>query len=291
MDRDLDGKLKFDDDGKAKYRTIKERNKAICDQKANSVADMAAVLSRLAFIPEVVVKSKKESLKKKDPGYDPEVDKAERLARIANQPKKKESIGLIGDGEGKEVEVLWRDIHDAEFAAKWGDNVLHGQIPAPELRPRKIWEAKVSKTRVEEARRDADMERERDAIPVDKAKATEAQNAYENSEYRAKLSAEEQQAQDAKRAAARDEFLARCEEREARVAEWEAELTTRAETGEKEAEDIAELRPARDAEKQAAREVYQRRMAERAERIANDPEWYERVKEEGMRRKAEKGLL
>ncbi|KAH7418404.1 transcriptional regulation of mitochondrial recombination-domain-containing protein [Cadophora sp. MPI-SDFR-AT-0126] len=128
-------------DAEGEIRKLKDRAKAICDQKANSVADMAAVLNRLAVKEERKVKSKKESLKKGDEGYDPVVAAEEKAERMKPVPKK-EKIGLIGEGEGVNVQILWGDIHDAEFAEKWAPNVEHGLMPAPEVRESKIWESR-----------------------------------------------------------------------------------------------------------------------------------------------------
>jgi hypothetical protein len=84
-----------DKDGKFVER--KKQGRLICDQKANSVADMAAVLGRLSL---------KDSVKEGEDG----------------------SIGLKGEGTGERVEVTWRDLNDAEFAETWSDNVEHGLL-------------------------------------------------------------------------------------------------------------------------------------------------------------------
>jgi hypothetical protein len=83
-----------DSDGKRLPKA--QTGRRICDQKANSVADMAAVLSRL-------------SLKE-------------------GQEEEGNKIGLIGEGTGEKVEVLWRDLKDAEFAETWSENVEHGLL-------------------------------------------------------------------------------------------------------------------------------------------------------------------
>lgn len=38
------------------------------------------------------------------------------------------NIGLAGAGSGAEVKILWRNVHDAEFAATWTSNVEHGEM-------------------------------------------------------------------------------------------------------------------------------------------------------------------
>jgi hypothetical protein len=67
----------------------------ICDQKANSIADIAAVLGRLELQEGV-------------------------------EEVQKGRIGLQGEGSGEKVEVLWNDLNDAEFAETWSENVEHG---------------------------------------------------------------------------------------------------------------------------------------------------------------------
>jgi len=85
--------ITFDKEGK--FINKKVRSRKICDQKANSVADIAAVLGRLE-LQEVMEEAKKGG------------------------------IGLQGEGSGEKVEVLWNDLNDAEFAETWSENVEHG---------------------------------------------------------------------------------------------------------------------------------------------------------------------
>jgi hypothetical protein len=80
---------------KRKFIPKKIRGRKICDQKANSVADIAAVLGHLE-------------------------------AQEAAEEGKKGGIGLKGEGTGEKVEVLWNDLNDAEFAETWSENVEHG---------------------------------------------------------------------------------------------------------------------------------------------------------------------
>ncbi len=87
----------------------------ICDQKANSVADIAAVLSRLAAPGDGVVVKGEEG--------------GRELKSAA--PEKLPNIGLIGEGSGTQVQVLWSHLQDAEFAETWGENVEHGLLPVP----------------------------------------------------------------------------------------------------------------------------------------------------------------
>jgi hypothetical protein len=91
-----DESLRTDKDGK--IITRKERGRKLCDQKANSVADIAAVLGKIGT-PEG------------------------------------EEIGLKGlevEGDGSaaaaQVEVKWSDLLDAQFAESWSENVIHDKL-------------------------------------------------------------------------------------------------------------------------------------------------------------------
>lgn len=81
-------------DSEGKLIPKKKRGRQLMDQKANSIADMAAVLGRLAAAP---------------------VTDAER-------------IGIQGEGTGERVEVRWGQMPDAEFAKSWTENVVHDQL-------------------------------------------------------------------------------------------------------------------------------------------------------------------
>lgn len=83
------------EDGTSKIEVLskKARGRKLMDQKANSVADMAAVLGEVGMETE-------------------------------GEEKKEIEEGEQG-GEEVVVEVRWRDLTDAEFARTWPDNVLH----------------------------------------------------------------------------------------------------------------------------------------------------------------------
>lgn len=87
----------------------------LCDQKANSVADMAYVFSRLGLggAPrEVTEEEKKEA----------------QLNKVGKHTGYGDSIGLIGSGTGTGVQIEWWDLRDAEFAEAWSENVTHTQM-------------------------------------------------------------------------------------------------------------------------------------------------------------------
>lgn len=119
-------------DSDGKHISKAKRGRGICDQKANSVADMAAVLSRLSL---------KEAEEAK-------VEKGHR-------------IGLTGEGTGEKVEVLWRDLKDAEFAETWSENVEHGLLEMHtnnrDDMSRKRWIEKIEKEAELAAQKEADL--------------------------------------------------------------------------------------------------------------------------------------
>lgn len=131
-----------DSDGKRIPKA--KRGRGICDQKANSVADMAAVLSRLNL-------------------NEAQEAKAEKGSRI----------GLIGEGTGEKVEVLWRDLKDAEFAETWSENVEHGLLEMHtnnrDLSKRKIWIEEREKEAELSAKKEADLAAENEAARLKKS--------------------------------------------------------------------------------------------------------------------------
>ena len=201
------------------------------------MADMAAVLNRLAV-------------------------KEEGLKPVPKAPKG-ESIGLAGEGEGVDVQILWGDLHDAEYAERWAGNVEHGLMPAPEVRERKVWESRRKDPRALEMEEGQEQEVELDDEQILSPGQAKRITDHTRREAQHALS-------DAEKA--------------------QSDLAT-AQSLNITVEQLAARRLAKLEQKQAAKEAYEQRMAERAERIKSDPEWYEQVKMEGERRRAEKNVL
>lgn len=118
--------------------TRKERGRRLCDQKANSVADIAAALKlttmRKLSQQEIAVERKARRLRAA------EREKAKEEGRLAKDAEE------VDEGELKMWEpimnarVKWTDILDAEFAESWPETVVHDQwvtgrmgrpLPAP----------------------------------------------------------------------------------------------------------------------------------------------------------------
>lgn len=105
------------EDGTSIPVTRKVRSHVLQNQKANTVADMAAVLRRIRD------------------GDD--------------------SIGLKGIGRGAQVEISWRELQDAELAAEWGGAVVHNVMDRGVINNRTstIWREAVPAEKISKAER------------------------------------------------------------------------------------------------------------------------------------------
>jgi len=104
-----------DEDGKPLPK--RKRARKICDQRANSVADISAVLGMLDSEAVVEVAKKEDSI-----GL---IRDAGDKKAVKDESKKGGKIGLTGEGTGVKVEVSWRNLNDAEYAETWSENVEH----------------------------------------------------------------------------------------------------------------------------------------------------------------------
>ena len=98
----------------------KERGKVLMNQKANSVADLAAVLLQQEKGPGV---HRVERAKKR-------MERMEHLKRVKGEEKVKKApvdVGReLGGVEG--VVVRWADLGDLEFAERWPEAVVHDEL-------------------------------------------------------------------------------------------------------------------------------------------------------------------
>jgi hypothetical protein len=113
--------IRLDAEDSKKFEPIKTRGRKICDQKANSVADIAAVMDRWVKVPKAI---ERKSLVNED--GQSAVNLADEEAHVA--------VSSEGNGHAEEgdssvsVKIFWRDLNDAEFAETWTDNVEHGDL-------------------------------------------------------------------------------------------------------------------------------------------------------------------
>ncbi|KAI1005535.1 hypothetical protein K3495_g2684 [Podosphaera aphanis] len=127
----------------------KLRGRLLCDQVANSVADMAYVLGRLkAQNPDKT----EEGNNGKELKISPKRPKGGRQPQPRLFPKPPPGgIGLIGEGTGLPVEVFWKDVKMAEYAETWTDNVVHGILSwSKNNRDNKIGNSKRKLLRIKE---------------------------------------------------------------------------------------------------------------------------------------------
>lgn len=98
----------------------KKRGKVLMDQKANSVADLAAVLLQQEEGPSEERIARAERRMRR-------VEELKRMGAAKGKGKKSVDVGGVMRGvEG--VRVRWADLRDAEFAATWPEAVVHESL-------------------------------------------------------------------------------------------------------------------------------------------------------------------
>ena len=100
--------------------TMKERGKVLMDQKANTVADLAAVLLQQEAGPNAYrVERAKKRLKRVE-----QLRKQKGADKVNRHPVdiEKELTGVEG------VIVRWANLLDAEFAERWPEEVVHDDL-------------------------------------------------------------------------------------------------------------------------------------------------------------------
>ncbi|KAJ5160185.1 uncharacterized protein N7482_007189 [Penicillium canariense] len=124
----------------------KERARVLMDQKATSVADIAAVLEiQKQEIKEGLLdkeqwrqKQFRSQRRRQREAMDREAEQAEqhnaRIKALEQQLSERAGaevkIGEVGDypESPENVKILWRDVHDANYAASWPEEVQHGEL-------------------------------------------------------------------------------------------------------------------------------------------------------------------
>lgn len=95
----------------------KKRGKKLMDQKANSVADIAAVLKQQEVAPKPAEKAVAKRKTKTDGSPPAEKGVASQTVTEAQE---------MGSTEG--VRILWANILDAQFAETWPVSVVHDDL-------------------------------------------------------------------------------------------------------------------------------------------------------------------
>ncbi|KAJ6037107.1 hypothetical protein N7540_001386, partial [Penicillium herquei] len=124
----------------------KERARVLMDQKATSVADIAAVLAiqqeaidngllerdgKRGYLSPKARQRRREHFEMEEKV---QMARATRIAELEKHLSNQGTTVKIGEPEGsrpvdpREVKILWRDVHDAHFAESWIEGVQHGQL-------------------------------------------------------------------------------------------------------------------------------------------------------------------
>ncbi|TAQ86489.1 hypothetical protein B7494_g5186 [Chlorociboria aeruginascens] len=98
-------------EGRINTLSVRERSRKLMNQKANSIADMAAVLGLLSTPTKIDEEVNGEEI---DTG-----------AKVGVLPAYEGNVGVVGERSGINVTIKWRDTLDAEFASEWTGNVVH----------------------------------------------------------------------------------------------------------------------------------------------------------------------
>ena len=124
----------------------KERARVLMDQKATSVADIAAVLEiQEKEIADGILEKEtwrqkywRSQRRRQREAIVQEAERSEeykaRIEALEKQLSEREGvevkIGEVGDYPETpgDVKILWRDVHDANYAASWPAKVQHGEL-------------------------------------------------------------------------------------------------------------------------------------------------------------------
>jgi hypothetical protein len=124
----------------------KERARVLMDQKATSVADIAAVLaiqqeeiangllddSKRGYLTKKARQRRREARQREAEQALKNTARIEALEqKLTGQSEVEVKIGEV-DGaypeSAEQVKLLWRDVHDAHYAESWPSNVEHGEL-------------------------------------------------------------------------------------------------------------------------------------------------------------------
>ncbi|KAJ5279620.1 hypothetical protein N7478_004992 [Penicillium angulare] len=127
----------------------KERARVLMDQKATSVADIAAVLGiqqeaiengllersdKPGYLTKAARRRRREAFNQALELEEKRGARVAELEEILNNSSLMDVDVKIGDPEGSrpedplQVKILWQDVHDAHYAESWIDGVEHGQL-------------------------------------------------------------------------------------------------------------------------------------------------------------------
>jgi hypothetical protein len=147
--RDPEEARKFDKEFKDKIGWImdkKHRARVLMDQKATSVADVAAVLAiqeeeikngfadgSRGYLTRTARKRRREGRRKEDEVSQRAAEQVDQFEDLISTEEVEYKIeDPQGNGEyaveDNQVKILWTDLHDAQFAESWPERVRHGEL-------------------------------------------------------------------------------------------------------------------------------------------------------------------
>lgn len=127
----------------------KERARVLMDQKATSVADVAAVLAiqqkeiqdgfldkeyKRGYLTRRARQRRREAHLREEAQAEANAARIRALEEQLNAESKGEEVWKIAEEDGayadrpEAVKVLWRDVHDANYAESWPVNIEHGEL-------------------------------------------------------------------------------------------------------------------------------------------------------------------
>ncbi|KAL2011388.1 hypothetical protein VTN00DRAFT_4106 [Thermoascus crustaceus] len=147
--RDPSEAKKFDEKFKPKIGWLmdkKQRARVLMDQKATSVADVAAVLKiqeeeiksgfadgKRGYLTRTARRRRREAREREREVAEKNAERIAKLEQALSTPEVEVKIQETqGNGEykveGDEVKILWADVHDAQYAESWPERVKHGEL-------------------------------------------------------------------------------------------------------------------------------------------------------------------
>jgi len=132
---------------KEKKLVKKVRARLVMDQKATSVADIAAVLaiqeerakgdleedSKTDYLSRTARKRRREARRKDQEVSERAAEKVENFSKFLSTPSVEYKVEEAQENEptqteSNEVKVLWADVYDAQYAQSWPETVRHGEL-------------------------------------------------------------------------------------------------------------------------------------------------------------------
>ncbi|KAN0079193.1 Transcriptional regulation of mitochondrial recombination domain containing protein [Elaphomyces granulatus] len=147
--RPKDSERKVSDKVIAKERkklVKKVRARLVMDQKATSVADIAAVLAiqeendlgedgKTGYLSRTARKRRREARRKEQEVAERAAERVENFSKLLSTPAAEYKVEEVQEDEAEatqiesnEIKILWADVYDAQYAQSWPGTVRHGEL-------------------------------------------------------------------------------------------------------------------------------------------------------------------